>query len=55
MTKLLDKKEFDRLTKEQVIEQIEMRNNLLKEMVGWLYPSILQDEISILKELRPRS
>lgn len=31
-------------------EQIEVRRKLLPQMVGWLYPSILSDEIAKLQE-----
>jgi len=36
-------------TIEQVNEQIKLRSELMDQMVGNLYPSILRDEIEILR------
>lgn len=33
------------MSKEEKLEQIRLRYNLIEEMVGQLYPSILQSEI----------
>lgn len=40
------------LTLEQVEEQIEFRRVQMAQMVGWLYPSILGDEIHDLTMLK---
>ena len=37
---------------EQIDEQIEVRKKLIGEMVGNLYPAILQGEIDKLKKMR---
>ena len=31
--------------------QIELREEMIGQMVGWLYPSIIQDEIQALKRV----
>jgi hypothetical protein len=36
------------LEDDEIQAQIEMRRDLLKQMVGTLYPSMLQDEIAVL-------
>ena len=42
-----------KLTDQEEIEcEIEIRKKLLSEMIGWLYSSILQDEIEKLKSLK---
>lgn len=51
MTILADKKNFKSLNRIQIDEQIELRKDLLKQMVGQLYPAILQDEIVELRRL----
>lgn len=35
-------------------EQIQVREKLKSQMVGWLYPSVLTDEIARLRERRFR-
>lgn len=47
----IPKDKFDTLTDSQIEEQIELRQSLIRDMVGWLYPSILTDEIVKLREL----
>jgi hypothetical protein len=49
--KWVDKKYFGLLTVDQIRTQIEIREELIKQMVGTLYPEILTDEIKQLKEL----
>ncbi len=46
------KDEFDLLTKEQIDEEIALRADMLKQLVGWLYTSIMEDEIYMLRERR---
>lgn len=43
-------KQFDNLTADQIREEITQRLELLPQLVGWLYPSILADEIAQLRE-----
>jgi hypothetical protein len=44
--KMLKREEWDILTcEEQIREQIALRTGLQQQMVGRLYPSILEDEI----------
>ena len=40
------------LKDDEIQKQIEMRRDLLKQMVGTLYPSMLQDEIAMLWSLK---
>ncbi len=47
-----DRKEWNDLTDEEIDEEIATRRDLMKQMVGWLYPSILSDEIETLLELK---
>ncbi len=42
--------EFDLLNIDEIDEEIRIRDELLDHMVGWLYTSILHDEIRQLKE-----
>jgi hypothetical protein len=51
MGNLIDKSEFEKLNKQEIKEQIEIRENLLSEMVGWLYPRIVGAEIDTLEDL----
>ena len=44
------KDEFDLLTPEQIDEEIALRTDMLKQLVGWLYTSIMEDEIYMLRE-----
>lgn len=34
------------LSYDELLDQIEQRRTLIREMVGWLYPMILRDEIN---------
>jgi len=49
--KLITKDKFDTLTDDQIREQIQFRNNLIADMVGWLYPRILAEEIRELTDV----
>jgi hypothetical protein len=51
MGNLIDKSEFEKLNKQEIIDQLEIREKLIEEMVGWLYPRIIQSEIDTLEEL----
>lgn len=51
MDNLIDRDKFNTLSDIEINQQIELRKNLIQQMVGWLYPSILQGEIYSLKEL----
>lgn len=51
---LIARAEFEKLTLSQIEWQIELRRKQMGSMVGWLYPSILRDEITTLNELRHR-
>ena len=44
------KNEFDLLTPEQINEEIALRADMLKQLVGWLYTGIMEDEIYMLRE-----
>jgi hypothetical protein len=37
-------------SKEELKRQIKDREDMIGQMVGWLYPSILRDEITRLRE-----
>lgn len=52
MNRLVDKNLFASLTAEECLEQIGLRHKEIEKMVGWLYPSILRDEITQLHEIR---
>ena len=47
-----NRNEWPSLTPEEIDEEVEIRFDLMKQMHGWLYPSILQDEIIDLRELK---
>ena len=49
---LATREQFKTLTLEQVEEQIAVRERLRAQMVGWLYPSILTDEIATLRAIQ---
>jgi hypothetical protein len=51
MGNLIDKSEFEKLNPQEIRKQIEIRDDLITEMVGWLYPRIIQSEIDTLEEL----
>jgi hypothetical protein len=36
----------------EIDKQIALREEAIRPMVGWLYPSILRDELQALSELR---
>lgn len=42
---MLDEKFLQSLSIEQIDKEIKLRKDLINEMVGWLYPTILRDEI----------
>lgn len=44
-----DRTEFSTLTMAQVDEEIRLRRKMIDELVGWLYKSILSDDIDILR------
>lgn len=44
--------EFGGLTPEEIDREVRERRALIGRMVGWLYPSVLQDEIEELLRLR---
>ena len=44
--------EINEIKYNQIDEQIEIREQLIKEMVGSLYPQILRDQIEKLKILK---
>lgn len=44
------KEKLNKMTIEEIEEKIEYRLKLIKQLVGQLYPSILWDEISQLRE-----
>ena len=44
--------EFDDLTDEEIDVEIAERQELIKQMVGTLYPDIMCDEIDTLVELK---
>lgn len=48
----IDKTKFAKCSDEQLDEAIAERRSQMKQMVGWLYPSILADEIAELLELK---
>lgn len=48
----VDRKLWAQLTLEQVVEQIHIRDSMLQQMVGSLYPSIVRDEMADLFELK---
>ena len=48
--KLLEKKDWPGLSVEKLQEQIDVRLKIIPQMVGWLYPSIMEDQIVELKE-----
>lgn len=47
-----NKKEFNNLTDEEINEEITIRKELIGQMVGSLYPSILCGEIETLLEYK---
>ena len=47
-----NKKEFNDLTDEEIDEEVATRKDLIGQMVGSLYPSILWNEIETLLELK---
>jgi hypothetical protein len=51
--KWVDRKQFAEIQYDfqKVSEQINLRCDMMREMVGTLYPSILQDEINDLKRM----
>jgi len=44
--------EINKIEYHQIDEQIEIRKNLINQMVGNLYPRILKDQIKKLKEMQ---
>ena len=44
-----NKNEFELLTPEQIDEEISLRVEMLKQLVGWLYTGIMEDEIYMLR------
>jgi hypothetical protein len=54
VTAWVKKEEFDSLTAVQIHEQIAVRQAMMQQMVGTLYPSIVQDELNLLYKLRGR-
>jgi len=50
--KLVKRDQFPHLDHNQIEEQIRVRQELAKQMVGWLYPSVLADEIDELAQWR---
>ncbi len=48
----IDKTKFAKCSDEQLDEAIAERRSQMKQMVGWLYPSILAAEIAELLELK---
>ena len=49
---LTTRERFQQLTDDEIIENIKSREELLTQMVGNLYPGIVQDEITVLKEIQ---
>jgi hypothetical protein len=49
---MLPKEQFEKMSKEELEEQIKVRRELLGQMVGWLYTSVLNDEIEELQKRR---
>ena len=47
-----NKEEFNNLTDEEIDEEIKARRNMINQLIGWLYPSILSGEIETLLELK---
>ena len=46
------KEEWQDLTDEEIDKEIKIRYDLMSQMVGWLYPSIIGDEIGALHEIK---
>ncbi len=47
-----NREEWPQLTPEEIDTEIQSRFNMIDQMVGWLYPSILEGEIYDLRELK---
>ena len=47
-----NREEWPQLTPEEIDTEIQSRFNMVDQMVGWLYPSILEGEIYDLRELK---
>lgn len=47
---MISKEELDKMDKPTLEKEIKSRQELMKQMVGWLYPKILADEIIQLHE-----
>ena len=47
-----NKEEFNNLIDEEIDEEIKARREMINQLVGWLYPSILNGEIETLFELK---
>lgn len=45
---MLSLEEARKLNPEGILKEIKERNDLMHQMLGWLYPSILQQEIEQL-------
>lgn len=45
--------QFDNLTAEEIDKEIEIRRELVRNMVGTLYPDIVADEMMRLRRIRP--
>jgi hypothetical protein len=43
--------DLEKMTQAEIALEIEKRENLIKQMVGRLYPSILADEIAELRSI----
>jgi hypothetical protein len=47
-----NREEWPQLTPEEIDIEVEARFEMIGQMVGWLYPSILEGEIYDLRELK---
>jgi len=47
-----NREEWPQLTPEEIDTEVEARFEMIGQMVGWLYPSILEGEIYDLRELK---
>jgi len=45
---MVTESELNQMTPGQILEAIQSRHNQIKQMVGWLYPSVLRGEIDQL-------
>ena len=47
---MISKEELEKMDKSTLENEIKKRRELLNQMVGWLYPAIITDEIIQLQE-----